>query len=203
MLPDRYREPFILIDTDLVAVTDWGATAVAAPAGLGAAAPGSVTTVPAASAGLSVGGGSFVFTCRGLGSCVCVALWDPTVEIGGIAHVVLPDSRRHRADPRAGMFGDRAPAAILAAMHERGARRLRIVAKIVGGASIFFAAGTERLPFFDVGCRNIASVESALWRLGVPIVGEDVGGARGRSIEFSVADGGMRIKTTDGTVKEL
>ena len=43
---------------------------------------------------------SSVLTCLGLGSCVAFIAYDPTTHIGGMAHMVLPDSALGRPTPR-------------------------------------------------------------------------------------------------------
>lgn len=162
-----------------------------------------MTWIEVGAAEFHVERGEATLTCRGLGSCVCLALWDPTAEVGGMAHIVLPDSRRYRWEHRPAMFADRAPVMMVAAMQKLGGKRSRIVARIVGGASIFMAAGDTQSPLFEIGPRNIAAVTRALERLRLPIVAEDVGGMSGRSVEFSVPDGRLRVRTLTGVVKEL
>lgn len=143
------------------------------------------------------------FTCRGLGSCVCLALWDRRAEVGGMAHIVLPDSRPYRRPDRPGMFAELAPAALVETMRTLGARSSRIVAKIAGGAALFSATTRVESPIFEVGRRNVAALASALDRSGIPIVAEDTGGTAGRSIAFTVRDGLVSVRTTAGLVKEL
>lgn len=152
---------------------------------------------------LRLGGASVTLACRGLGSCVCLALWDPSAEVGGLAHVVLPDSGRYRRPERPGMFADLAPGALVEALRALGARPSRIVAKVTGGASVFAATARVESPIFDVGRRNVAALVSVLGRTRIPIVAEDTGGSAGRSIEFRVRDGLVRVRTMGGLVKEL
>ena len=162
-----------------------------------------MTSVEVGAAEFHVDRGETILTCLGLGSCIGLALWDPMAEVGGMAHIVLPDSRRYRWQDRPGMFADRAPAAMLATVRGLGAQRATIVAKIVGGASLFFSTGGEQPPLLQVGRRNITAVIGALQRLRLPIVGEDVGGTCGRSVEFSVLDGRLRVRMSNGIVQEL
>lgn len=152
---------------------------------------------------LRAAGSDATLACRSLGSCVCLVLWDPAGEIGGMAHVVLPDSTRHRGHDPPGMFADRAPAALVAAMTELGARRSRIVAKVAGGAKVFAAMARVESPIFEMGRRNVTALLSVLEEARIPIVAEDTGGSAGRSIEFRVRDGLVRVRTSGGVVKEL
>jgi len=160
-------------------------------------------SVEVGAAEFQVAGHATRLTCLGLGSCVGLALWDAAAAVGGLAHIVLPDSQRYHWQEHPGMFADRAPNALLAAMQELGARRATSVAKLVGGANIFSSNGDEPLALFQIGRRNLEAVRQALRRLGLPIVGEDVGGRHGRSVEFNVADGRLHIRTSSGLVHVL
>ena len=46
-----------------------------------------------------------VLACLGLGSCVAITVFDPVAKIGGMAHVVLPESRG-RSGEKAGRYAD-------------------------------------------------------------------------------------------------
>ncbi len=142
-------------------------------------------------------------TCLGLGSCVGLALWDRSVAVGGLAHIVLPDSRRYSWQERPGMFADRAPVALLAALRQLGGRRATIVAKVVGGASLFGSSGDDQAPLLQIGRCNLEAVRRALRHLGLPLVGEDVGGTHGRTVEFCVVDGRLHVRSLHGIVHVL
>ena len=44
----------------------------------------------------------------GLGSCVGIALYDPVTKIGGLAHIMLPDSKQARSTENPAKFADTA-----------------------------------------------------------------------------------------------
>ena len=73
----------------------------------------------------------------------------------------------------------------------------------MGGANLFVSSAGDREPLLQIGRRNIEAVSSALRRLGLPIVGEDVGGTYGRSVEFCIVDGRLRIRTSSGIVRQF
>ena len=78
-------------------------------------------------------------------------------------------------------------------MRRLGARRDRVSAKIVGGASMFAAlipAGG-----INIGERNIVAARDALDAAGVPIVAEDVGSDYGRSVYLSTQDGRVEVRS--------
>lgn len=131
----------------------------------------------------------------GLGSCLAVALWDPEKKIGGLAHVMLPDGdSRDDSDRKPGKFADTAIRSMLRQMVEMGASYTEVEAKIAGGSDMFQFDSFED----GVGDRNVLAAREELEKLGVPIVAEDVGGDRGRTVEFEPDTGTLRIKTPDG-----
>jgi len=135
----------------------------------------------------------------GLGSCVAVALYEPSSGVSALAHVMLPRAQSGDQIEEAGKFADTAVEAMLAEMVERGADRDEIRAKIVGGSEMFDFSGIAE----GVGRRNIEAVERELEALDVPIEAEDVGGDHGRSVEFDGETGTLALKTAEDGVTEL
>jgi chemotaxis protein CheD len=131
----------------------------------------------------------------GLGSCLAVALHDPAANIGGLAHVMLPSGDEAGADAtNPGKFADTAIRAMLRRMVEEGATYTDVEAKIAGGSDMFeFESFGE-----GVGNRNVEAARTELEKLGVPLVAEDVGGEKGRTVEFNATDGVLRITVADG-----
>jgi chemotaxis protein CheD len=66
-----------------------------------------------------------------------------------------------------------------------GARRARVQAVLVGGASMFAGAS----PKMEVGPRNDAAVRAELARLRIPVVRADTGGSLGRTVRVEVETG--------------
>ncbi|MGQ0562659.1 MAG: chemotaxis protein CheD [Gemmatimonadota bacterium] len=127
----------------------------------------------------------------GLGSCVALILYDPGKKVGGLAHVMLPDTTQ-TGHPSPGRFAPTAVPFLVAAMLEAGARKRGMYARIVGGAAMF----KDVLPDEGVrlGERNIAAVKAALSKAYLPLRGEDVGGSWGRSVFFDATDGSVLIR---------
>jgi chemotaxis protein CheD len=137
----------------------------------------------------------------GLGSCVGIALFDPVTKVGGLAHIMLPDSTQARSAENPAKFADTAIPKMLDDMLHAGAVRTRITAKIAGGAQMFkFANATD---IMRVGERNAESVKSVLKKLGLQLLAEDTGGNYGRTVELKLESGLYRIKTIDKGEKEL
>ena len=131
-----------------------------------------------------------VLAAVGLGSCIGIALIDAQSGIAGLAHVLLPEPSSGREGGPA-RFGTTAVPALLQAMVDAGASRSRIVAKMAGGASMF--SGLSSNGIAAVGLRNATAVRQTLEQLGIPLVGEDVGGNWGRTVHVQARDGSYII----------
>lgn len=73
--------------------------------------------------------------CTVLGSCIGVAVYDRVAKVGGMAHVILPDSKEGSGDP--GKFADTAVDLLVENLVAEGAEKKRVAAKMVGGATMF------------------------------------------------------------------
>ncbi len=137
----------------------------------------------------------------GLGSCVGIALFDPVNKIGGLAHIMLPDSTQARSTENPAKFADTCLPLMLDDLVRMGALRSRLQAKIAGGAQMFtFANATD---IMRVGERNSETVRAVLKKLDLRLIAEDCGGNYGRTVELKLDSGVFRIKTIDKGEKEL
>lgn len=137
----------------------------------------------------------------GLGSCIGIALYDSVTRIGGLAHIMLPDSTQARSAENPAKFADTAIPLVLEEMIKLGAVKSRIVAKIAGGAQMFTFANTTDI--MRVGERNAEAVRILLKKVDIRILAEDTGGNYGRTVELKLETGAYRIKTIDKGEKEL
>ena len=131
-------------------------------------------------------------TTLGLGSCVGVILYDRITKIGGMVHIVLPDSRNQPGVNRA-KYADTGIEELLQQMLKAGATRGAITAKLAGGANMF--GSLQKNDMLNVGVRNAESSKIFLSKLRIPIKAEDLGGTHGRTIELNAEDGSLKIKT--------
>lgn len=155
--------------------------------------PGMPSSVQVGISELVVSDGDDTLKSYGLGSCIAIALYDPEAGIGGLAHAMLPDGdEAENSDRKPGKYADTAIRALLRRMVEQGASYTAVEAKLAGGSDMF-----EFESFGDgVGQRNIVAAREELDKLGVPIVAEDVGGDRGRTVEFTPESGTLLVKTS-------
>jgi chemotaxis protein CheD len=157
------------------------------------------TVVPAGQATCLRGSGTLV--ALGLGSSVAVLLHDSAHRVGGMAHVALPTKSLARDHANVARFAETAVPLLLDQVVAGGADRRDVVARIVGGASMF----GELVPSgaIHMGQRNIAACRAVLRVLGVPVVAEAVGGSTGRSVSFDVARGAVTVASADGNATAL
>ena len=128
-----------------------------------------------------------------LGSCVGIVLYDPVSKIGGLAHVMHPNSERARNNINRAKFVDTAVELMLSRMAKKGAMRTRIEAKIFGGAKMFQSVKASPC-VMQIGEENVNATREELTRRNIPIVAESTGGTKGKTVLFDVTSGRVTIK---------
>jgi chemotaxis protein CheD len=119
-----------------------------------------------------------------LGSCVSICLWDPAAKIGGINHYLLPNNPLNgQSDLR---YGNTATERLIETLLELGVKKQRIVAKVVGGASILTSFSDTRK---SIGDQNVDIARTLLAKHGINVSGEQTGGTRGRKLLFHTGNG--------------
>ncbi len=145
--------------------------------------------------------GPAVIISYGLGSCIGISLYDPQTKIGGLLHIMLPDSTQSRANENPAKFADTGIPLMLGDLLQMGASRRRLVAKIAGGAQMFaFANATD---IMRVGVRNAVAVKKILADLGIQLLAEDTGGTYGRTVQIDLETGAYKVKTIDKGEREI
>ncbi|CDQ40091.1 MULTISPECIES: chemotaxis protein CheD [Virgibacillus] len=129
----------------------------------------------------------------GLGSCIGVVIYDEGIQVAGLAHILLPNSklaRQSNANPY--KYADTAIESLIHQLVANGARKDYLKAKIAGGAQMFqFSKGSNLM---SIGSRNTEAVQTQLSDLHIPIISSDVGGNTGRTIEFDPATSKLKIR---------
>lgn len=126
-----------------------------------------------------------------LGSCVGICLYDAQQKLAGMAHIILPDDKKHGNCENPYKFAKSGVPSLVYAMELAGAKRTHLTAKIAGGANMFRGvAGT-----WEIGRQNIEAVRRALKEADIPLIAEDTGRDYGRTISFSGQDGSLEIST--------
>ena len=165
---------------------------------------------------------------QGLGSCVAIALYDTQRKIGGLAHIMLPNSsglpneKSQVQNPKSEIenspiqnpippcgtkiqneilhSAEIAIPCLLERLHNWGAMRQNIVAKMVGGARMFsnYENGGP-----SIGEQNIMSIKEILRREGIPLIGVDIGGHHGRNVELHLESGKVIVTAIGREEKEI
>lgn len=138
-------------------------------------------------------------TTLGLGSCIGIALYDPSTKVTGLAHIMLPDSKQIRNNSNVEKFADTGIQKLYEDMIKAGANKSRIVAKIAGGAKMFQIADSG----MNVGERNALASKAKLKQLGIRLLAEDTGLNYGRTVEIYSETGDYVIKAVGKPVKTI
>lgn len=120
-----------------------------------------------------------------LGSCIGICLHDPVLKMGALIHIMLP-LNMEAGRKNTMKYADTGIRETLRQMEEKGAKRIRITAKIAGGAKMFEVSNGN---LGNIGQRNIESVRLTLKREGIRLLREDVGGNMARTLLFDVSSG--------------
>ena len=127
-----------------------------------------------------------------LGSCVGVCLWDPTSKVGGATHFLLPESDGRSASST--RYGNVAIPVLLHKLAEAGARLDRLRAKVFGGGRLLNLTSSDVWNASPLGTRNAEVAVEILRKHRIPIEISDVGGTRGKRIEFRTDTGVTSVK---------
>jgi chemotaxis protein CheD len=145
--------------------------------------------------------GSVIVT-HALGSCIAVCVYDPVAHVGGLLHFLLPDSRINpmRAQQQPSTFADLGIPQLFQDLYRIGAVKSRCIVKLVGGADV---TSLQNAGTLDIGRRNQVAAKSILWRNGVLIKAECLGGSAPRNVALNILDGVVRISSANQIVAEL
>ena len=144
-------------------------------------------------------GSGQVLATYALGSCIGLALYDPQTKVGGLLHFMLPDSTidsaRGKANPY--MFADTGIPLLLEQVCARGAVKRRLVVRAAGGAQMM-----DQENVFEIGKRNYLAMRKLLWKAGILVHAEAVGGIRSRTVRLDLETGKFWL-SEGGEQKEL
>jgi chemotaxis protein CheD len=135
---------------------------------------------------------STVLVTHSLGSCIGVCLYDASTKVGGMLHYQLPDSKQdpERAKQKPLMFADTGMKLLLDKLISMGGNKKRMSIKICGGAAMDIGPKG-----FDIGKRNHLAIRKVLWRNGMFIDAEDVGGSSPRNMYLNIENGAVSVKS--------
>jgi chemotaxis protein CheD len=134
-------------------------------------------------------------TTYALGSCIGLAIYDPAARIGGLLHYMLPDSSIDPAHGRENpfKFADTGIPLLLDRVCQRGASKRRLIVWVAGAADMLAVIGG-----FEIGKRNYLALRKVLWKSGLLIHGEAVGGNQSRTIRLEIETGNLWLRESAG-----
>jgi chemotaxis protein CheD len=138
-----------------------------------------------------------VLTTYALGSCIGLSVYDPVAVVGALLHFVLPDSAidasRGRDHPF--RFADTGIPLMLEQVCARGGSKRRLVVHAVGAAQM-------QANRFEIGKRNYLAARRILWKSGLLLSGEAVGGESPRTVRLEIDSGKLWVQE-GGEQREL
>jgi chemotaxis protein CheD len=128
-----------------------------------------------------------------LGSCIGVSIYDPVAKVGGLSHVMLPESKidPDKAQRQPAMFMDSGIPALFRAAYQLKAEKYRVQICVAGGAQVMDSSG-----FFSIGKRNYETLRNILREHGLKITAEQIGGMVSRSMYLNLATGEVKLKVS-------
>jgi chemotaxis protein CheD len=127
-----------------------------------------------------------------LGSCIAIAIHDAVAGVGGLLHFMLPESSIDpaKASSNPYMFADTGIPTLFRTAYQYGAEKRRLTVRLAGGAQVMDDNGV-----FNIGKRNYLAVRKILWKAGVLVHGEAVGGESSRTVRLEVGSGKFWLRT--------
>ena len=135
-----------------------------------------------------------------LGSCIAVAMHDPVTKASGLLHYMLPESNidAKKAQQNPFMFADTGIPRLIEAVKAAGGDGKRIIVQLTGGAQVLDSQGV-----FQIGKRNYLAARKILWKAGILIAGEAVGGEVSRTTRLEVGSGRLFVREGANIEREL
>jgi len=135
-----------------------------------------------------------------LGSCLAVCVYDPQVKVGGLLHLMLPESKQDKAKAKQKpfMFADVGIPLLFKEVYKLGAVKHRLEVRLAGASQVMDSAGV-----FNIGKRNYLSARKLLWKNNILIRAEDVGGTTHRTVRMNLANGETILRVSGRKEKRL
>ncbi len=133
------------------------------------------------------------FKTGSIGSCVIIILYDKKTKTGGLAHAVLPQRHEPKKDQiieSPAKYVCEAIDNLVSEIKKLGSEKKNLRAKLVGGARMFKILSGDK---YGIGYQNIETAKNKLKESNILIAQEDTGGNTGRTLEFNLENGLVKI----------
>lgn len=140
-----------------------------------------------------------IYTIPNLGTGIALIIYDTINGVGGIAHIVMPESAlaNSHGEELPGKYANLAIPYLLEKFNELGGQKRGSVVKMVGGAQLFnFGGGGGNI--LNIGARNATAIRAAMSKLGFVIEKADTGGNKGKALRFIMATGQLYVSPIGG-----
>jgi len=138
--------------------------------------------------------GDVLSTSAPVGSTVAVCLWESNAQVSGLLHFLLPDSKSNpaQAEVTPATFADTGLMILLDEAMRLGAKKSQCKVWLIGGAQVGDGENAGKL-----AKRNVLAARSALWKAGILLDREEVGGNKPRKATLSVSGGELLVKVEE------
>ncbi|MCK5706802.1 MAG: chemotaxis protein CheD [Candidatus Aureabacteria bacterium] len=133
-----------------------------------------------------------------LGSCLGITVYDKKLKIGGMAHMMLPDSRlrAEKAEQNPYQFVDIGVTELLKQAFSLGMKKNTMEIKLCGCANVL-----DTKDLFRIGKRNYMIARKLLWKNSLLILSESIGGEQSRTIRLNIETGDLHVSIGGGVEK--
>ncbi len=149
-----------------------------------------------------------VFYAKNITTGLCVMMYDAPAKVGGMAHVILPDSEFQQTQTSGlkkplddsqykACYADIAIPQLWEALEALGASVENTHCTLVGGSQLFTFGGGRGNPL-NIGARNAITARTTLSRMGLTVKHTEIGGSRPRSAVLMLNDGRIFVQSKGG-----
>ncbi len=125
-----------------------------------------------------------------LGSCIGLAVYDRNARVGGLLHFMLPDSSiAAKGEKNPFKFADTGIPRLLNEVCALGASKVHLEVWAAGAAHMLESAGG-----FEIGKRNHQTLRRLLWKFGLLLQAEAIGGNQSRSVRLEIGTGNFWVQ---------
>lgn len=141
-----------------------------------------------------------IYNIPNLGTGVALTIYDTINRVGGIAHIVMPESSlssNPSVNELPGKYANLAIPNLVDQFTEAGGQKRGAIVRMIGGAQLFnFGGGGGNI--MNIGTRNATAIRASMSKLGFAIEKADTGGNKSKSVSFIVATGQLHVSIIGG-----